>query len=107
ICSPLSNGELVFLLATEGLLSCYKVSDGTKLWEHDFLEYFQASPSLVGDKVYLLSEKGAMFIIQAGPQYKQLAKCALGEECRASPAFADGRIFIRGIHNLYCIGNGN
>ena len=107
ICSPLSNGEWVLLLATEGLLSCYKVSDGTKLWEHDFLEYFRASPSLVGDKVYLLSEKGVMYIIQAGPQYKQLAKCALGEECYASPAFADGRIFIRGLHNLYCIGNGN
>lgn len=106
ICSPLSNGELVFLLATEGLLSCHKVSDGTKLWEHDFLEYFQASPSLVGDKVYLLNEKGVMFIVQAGPQYKELAKCALGEECRASPAFADGRIFIRGVQNLYCIGNG-
>jgi outer membrane protein assembly factor BamB len=107
ICSPLSNGEWVLLLATEGLLSCYKVSDGTKLWEHDFLEYFRASPSLVGDKVYLLSEKGVMYIIQAGPQFKQLAKCALGEECYASPAFADGRIFIRGLHNLYCIGNGN
>jgi outer membrane protein assembly factor BamB len=107
ICSPLSNGEVVFLLATEGLLSCYKVSDGTKLWEHDFLEYFYASPSLVGDKVYLLSEKGAMFIIQAGSEYKQLAKCTLGEDCHASPAFADGRIFIRGVQNLYCIGNGN
>jgi outer membrane protein assembly factor BamB len=107
ICSPLSNGEVVFLLATEGLLSCYNASDGKKLWEHDFLEYFYASPSLVGDKVYLLSEKGAMFIIQAGSEYKQLAKCALGEECHASPAFADGRIFIRGVQNLYCIGNRN
>ncbi len=107
ICSPLSNGQVVYLLATEGLLSCYKVSDGTKMWEHDFLEYFRASPSLVGDKVYLLSEKGVMFIIQAGPEYRQLAKCTLGEECYASPAFADGRIFIRGLHNLYCIGNSN
>ncbi len=107
ICSPLSNGQVVYLLATEGLLSCYKVSDGTKLWEHDFLEYFRASPSLVGDKVYLLSEKGVMFIIQAGLEFKQLARCVLGEECYASPAFADGRIFIRGLHNLYCIGNSN
>jgi len=107
ICSPLSNGQVVYLLATEGLLSCYKVSDGKKLWEHDFLEYFRASPSLVGDKVYLLSEMGAMYIIQAGLEFKQLAKCVLGEECYASPAFADGRIFIRGLHNLYCIGSSN
>jgi len=107
ICSPASNGQFVFLLATEGLLICHKVSDGTKVWEHDFQEYFRASPSLVGDKLYLLSEKGRMFIIEAGPAYKELTKCELGEDCHASPAFADGRIFIRGMQNLYCIGSSN
>lgn len=107
ICSPASNGQFVFLLATEGLLSCHKISDGTKLWEHDFQEYFRASPSLVGSKLYLLSEKGRMFIIEAGPAYKELTKCELGENCHASPAFADGRIFIRGMQNLYCIGSSN
>jgi len=107
ICSPASNGEFIFLLATEGLLSCHKVSDGTKAWEHDFQEYFRASPSLVGNNLYLLSEKGRMFIIEAGPAYKELTKCELGEDCNASPAFADGRIFIRGMQNLYCIGSSN
>ena len=105
ICSPLSNGELIFMLTTDGLLSCHQVSDGTRLWEHDLREYFMASPSLVGSSVYLLSEKGVMFIIEAGPEYKELAKCELGEGCHASPAFADGRIYIRGAENLYCIGN--
>jgi outer membrane protein assembly factor BamB len=105
ICSPVSDGELIFLLATEGLLSCHKVSDGAKVWEHDFQEYFRASPSLVGKRLYLLSEKGVMYIIETGPEYKQLARCELGEDCHASPAFADGRIYIRGVQNLYCIGN--
>ena len=45
-----------------------------------------------------------MHIAQAGPEYKELGKCELGEECYASPAFADGRIYIRGVKNLYCIG---
>jgi len=107
ICSPVSNGELVFLLATEGLLECYNVSDGKRLWEKDLEEYFMASPSLVGKNLYLLSEKGNMFIAEAGNEYKELAKCELGEKCHASPAFADGRIYIRGIENLYCIGSGN
>jgi outer membrane protein assembly factor BamB len=105
ICSPLSNGQYVFLLATEGLLSCYKVSDGKKVWEHDFQENFKASPSLVGDKLYVLSVKGVMYLVQVGPTYKELGKCPLGEECSASPAFADGRIFIRGMKNLYGIGS--
>ena len=105
ICSPLSNGELVFMLASEGLFACYKNSDGTKLYEQDLRENFMASPSLVGDKLYLLTEKGVMLIIQAGPEYKELTKCELGEKCYASPAFVDGRIYIRGLEHLYCIGN--
>jgi outer membrane protein assembly factor BamB len=104
ICSPVSNGELIFLLASEGLLSCYKVADGKRLWEQDLRENFWASPSRVGDKLYLLTEEGVMLIVQAGPEYKELTRCELGEECHASPAFVDGRIYIRGLENLYCIG---
>ena len=105
ICSPVSNGESIFLLATEGLLESYSVSDGKRLWEKDLKEYFMASPSLVGNNLYLLSDKGIMFIADVGTEYKELAKCELGEKCHASPAFADGRIYIRGLDNLYCIGS--
>ena len=105
ICSPVSNGESIFLLATEGLLESYNVSDGKRLWEKDMQEYFLASPCLVGNNLYMLSEKGVMFIAEGGSEYKELAKCELGEKCHASPAFADGRIYIRGVENLYCIGS--
>ena len=105
ICSPVSNGELIFLLITEGTLSCYKVADRTKVWEKELGGSFQASPGIAGDRVYLVSEKGVTYIIQAGTEYKELARCELGEKVYASPAFADGRIYIRGIENLYCIGN--
>jgi len=107
ICSPVSNGESIFLLATEGLLESYNVADGKRLWEKDLEEYFLASPSLVGNNLYLLSEKGVMYIAEAGSEYKELAKCELNEKCYASPAFADGRIYIRGLENLYCIGSSN
>ena len=104
ICSPVSDGERVFMLGTEGFLSCYKTSDGTRLWEHDLEAFCLASPSLVGTNLYVLSEKGLMFIIEAADEYKELAKCELGEECHATPAFADGRMYIRGVEHLYCIG---
>jgi outer membrane protein assembly factor BamB len=105
ICSPVSNGTLIFLLTTDGLLNCHKVTDGKKLWEEDLREDFIASPTLVGDRLYVLSQKGVMFIIEVDTEYKELARCELGENCHASPAFVDGRIYIRGKKNLYCIGN--
>jgi len=106
ICSPVSNGELIFLLTTDGLLTCLQVTDQTKLWEEDLREDFRASPTLIDNRLYLLSEKGVMFIVEAATEYKELARCELGERCHASPAFANRRIYIRGLKNLYCIGDG-
>ena len=103
VCSSVCDGEVLLNLA-DGLLSCLNVSDGKMLWEHDLRAYFLASPSLVGDKLYLLDEDGTMFIGEYKPKYKELAKCKLEEKCHASPAFIDGRIYIRGFEHLYCIG---
>jgi len=104
ICSPVSDGTYVYLLESADLLICCKLETGEKLYEQKIKSDFRASPSLVGDKLYILDMKGAMHIGQTGPEYKELGKCELGEECYASPAFADGRIYIRGVENLYCIG---
>ncbi len=107
ICSPVSDGERVWLLTTDGYLTCYRAADGEKLWLHEFERgQFQASPSLVGDKLYLLDMKGTMHIVSAGDEFRALGGAKLGEKCLASPAFADGRIYIRSAKNLYCIGSG-
>jgi hypothetical protein len=48
-----------------------------------------------------------MIIAKAGSEYAEVTRCELGENCYASPAFADGRIYIRANKNLYCIGKKN
>jgi outer membrane protein assembly factor BamB len=103
ICSPVSDGERILLLSGS-TLSCHQVTDGKLLWEEELEGYYSASPSLVGDRLYILSDAGVMYIAEYKSGYKELARCELGEQCRASPAFADGRIYIRGVENLYCIG---
>ena len=106
ICSPVSNGKLVWILTTDGLLTCYNVADGKNLWDHEFEgAIFNASPGLVGDKLYLLSLKGVMHIIEAAADFKEITTCKVGGKCFASPAFADGRIYIRTTENLFCIGS--
>lgn len=105
ICSPVSDGEMVYLLDTMGLLNCCRASDGTPLWEEDLRQTFFASPCLVDGSLYLLGYKGTMSIVQAGAEYKLLGESALGERCSASPAFVNGRIYIRGEKHLFCIGS--
>ncbi len=104
ICSPVGNDQFVYLLEASGTLLCCNLTDGKKVYSQDLKAAFMASPSLVGNKLYLLSEEGVMHIAEAGAQYKEIAKCELGEKTHASPAFASGRIYIRGVSNLYCIG---
>ncbi len=87
------------------MLTCYNVADGKKIYDHEFdRAIFNASPSLAGDKLYLLNLKGVMHIIAAAAEFKEITTCKDDGKCFASPAFADGRIYIRTTENLYCIG---
>jgi len=44
-------------------------------------------------------------VFAAEPTFRLLARNELGEVVRATPAVADGRLYIRGERHLYCIGN--
>ena len=55
-------------------------------------------------KVYLLNERGTTTVVQVGEQPKVLAVNALGETMLATPAIANGAIYLRSDQHLYCIG---
>jgi len=105
VCSPLAGGGLVWTLLTYGTLTCYDARDGRIVYEHDLDAAFWSSPSLVGDSIYLTSEKGVTFIISADREFKELGRAELGEKVYASLAFLDDRIYIRGEKHLFAIGN--
>ena len=104
ICSPLTDGERTFLLSTYGVLTCYNNLTGAMLWQEDLKMNFLASPSLAAGHMYLISDTGVTVIIKPADAYQEIARLELGEPVSASPAFARGRIYIRGNNNLYCIG---
>ena len=104
VTSPISNGELVFMLTTSGMLTCLDAKDGKKQWDHDFEMEFHASPSLAGDRLYLFSQKGAAIVVRAARQFKELFCTEMHDAFHASPAFAQDRIFLRGVTNVWCLG---
>ena len=103
ICSPVADGELLFTLTRGGILSCFETERGKKLWEHDFEEEFRSSLSLVGDRLYAMNIEGVMYFVGCERTFKLLGRAALGELGESSPAFTDGRMYVRGSENLYCI----
>ncbi len=104
ITSPLADGKRVYLLTTPGLLTCVRSSDGTTLWEHDLGVSCYASPTLVGDRVYLVAETGAVLAIRAADAYAEAGRWELGDKVYASPAFGDGRVYLRGSKHVMCVG---
>lgn len=104
ITSPAVAGSLLFLISTEGTLTCYDTQQGKKLWDHSLEASFKASPVIAGGLVYLQDADGVMHVIEAGRSFKSVVTCALGEKVNATPAFVGGRIYIRGEKHLFCIG---
>ena len=50
---------------------------------------------------------GKSYIVQAGPEYHIVAINDLGDGNHPSPAAAQGRLFLVGMKNIYCIGTKN
>lgn len=103
---PLTLGDHVYIVNDSGLAGCYEANSGKKVWFERLPDAkFYASPLLIDGKIYVASEQGDVYVIAANPNaYQLLAKNALGERIRATPAVADGRLYIRGQFHLYCIG---
>ncbi|HPY29238.1 MAG TPA: PQQ-binding-like beta-propeller repeat protein [Verrucomicrobiota bacterium] len=104
ITSPVVAGSLVFAVSTDGMLSCLDLATGELLAEKDFAEQMNASPTLVGDRLYFFGLKGRSFVLTATSELQEVAQGALGEPVFASPAFVGERLFVRGKQHLFCLG---
>jgi outer membrane protein assembly factor BamB len=105
--SPLAYGGYVIIPTTFGGVTAVDIETGEVLWKEEFSEGFYASPVLVDSRIYLLDREGTMRIFSAEGSYELLGSPSVGEGADATPAFAGGRIFIRGLEHLFCIGVGN
>jgi outer membrane protein assembly factor BamB len=108
LASPIVVGKQLYVVKKGGLSSCFDTATGKTLWElkriGNFGEYY-ASPVAAGGKIYVTGENGFVVVLAAGPKLKVLAKNDMGgTRCLATPAIADGRLFIRARDKLFCIG---
>jgi len=105
--SPILYGDYLYLMTGNGSISCLQARTGKVEYEGARVPkptMFMASPVAYEGKVLLTSEDGDTFVLKAGPNHEVLGTNSICEPVYASPAIADGRIFIRGEQNIYCIG---
>jgi outer membrane protein assembly factor BamB len=104
--TPLVYGDYLYVCRINGILSCYEAKTGKRLYQERLgtgRTGFSASPVAANGKIYIASEDGEVYVIQAGPEFKQLAVNPMGEICMATPAISEGTLFFRTQSHLIAI----
>jgi outer membrane protein assembly factor BamB len=104
---PLAHGDYVFWVTDkENKAVCVEAKTGKEVWNERLGGSAQvtASPVLIDGKIYSVADDGKVYVFAAGPKFDLLAKNDLKEAVSASPAVADGKLYIRGANHLFCIG---
>jgi outer membrane protein assembly factor BamB len=104
--SPLAVGDYLYRLTSPDVLRCWRLADGKEIFA-ERLPGVSAVPSPVAtaDTRLYFASAGKSYVVAAGPKLEVLGVSDLGDPSHASPAIADGRLFLRGRRNLYCIGS--
>jgi outer membrane protein assembly factor BamB len=98
-------GDYYYLVNDQGIGTCFDAASGEMLWRERFGGAFTASPVAGDGKVYFVNEEGETLVLRADvAEYEELARNELGEAVFASPAISQGRILVRGVKHLYCLG---
>jgi outer membrane protein assembly factor BamB len=97
--------DRLYCVTDDGFADCYDIATGKEIWARQRLSNTSvfSSPVLIDGKVYA-PVADTVYVFPAAPTFKLLATNKLGEGVIASPAVADGRLYIRGAKHLFCIG---
>ena len=109
VCTPaLYDGKLFSVDGDSQTLICLDPATGEAKWQGklDDRTVIRSSPTVADGKVYIVNEKGTVFVCGAGDEFKVLATIPMGgaESTRSSIAIASGQLFIRLPERIVCVG---
>jgi outer membrane protein assembly factor BamB len=105
--TPVLVNGLLFVGRDNGVLGVYDAQTGKRLYEKRLGKGgsgFTASSVASGGNVYIAAETGEVYVVRAGEKFELVAENDMGEVIMATPAIADGTLYMRGQKNLFAIG---
>jgi len=102
--TPLVKDGRLFLWGDEGIVACLNAATGESIWRERLGASFYGSPVWVGGRLYCISKNGEVFVIAASDKFELLARVPLGEPGFATPAVADGVMYLRTRSQLFSLG---
>lgn len=110
VSSALAWQGKVYAADSKGLLSCYDLASGKEHYTTligNRGNRSLGSPLLLRGKLLWVLDDGAAVLVEPGPTFKVVGRNKLDGgslDFGASPAVADGRLYLRSQAYLYCIG---
>jgi outer membrane protein assembly factor BamB len=104
--TPLAYRDQLYVLANQGLLDAYDPRTGDDIYRQRIPHRgsgFSASPVAADGRIYLSSEDGDIFVVNAG-DFSIAGRYAMGEPLMATPAIGGGTLYVRGEKRLFAIG---
>ena len=104
--TPVLYRNALYVLHDKGIFARYNVDTGERVFRSRVAPgaaAFTASPWAYAGKVFLLSEEGNTFVVEAADDYQLLHVNSLDEFTLATPAIVGDRLLIRTQSRLYSI----
>jgi outer membrane protein assembly factor BamB len=106
--SPVVYEGRVYICGDRYEVSALDLQTGEVVWQERIPRsnyQFSASPIIAGGHLYCTREDGTTFVFKLGETPELIATNSLRENTYATPAFVDGRIYLRTSDYLICIGD--
>jgi outer membrane protein assembly factor BamB len=105
--STLLYRRVIYMINDGGILTTIDPASGQPFKQgrlRGAVDKYYASPVAADGKVFFVGNSGVVTILKAGPDQEILSVNQLDDECFATPAIADGRVYIRTRGMLYSFG---
>ncbi|MHC4400456.1 MAG: outer membrane protein assembly factor BamB family protein [Planctomycetota bacterium] len=102
--SMLLADGLLYMVEDEGEATCFEAATGAVVWQAELDGDFSSSPVLAGGHVYVVNEAGVAYVFKSGRKFELVARNDLADGGFATPVVCGGRIYLRSLHHLYCLG---
>jgi len=101
--TPLYKNGRLFMLLDRGMIKCVKAADGKEIWTERISGNFSGSPIWLENRLYAIDEDGTVVVMSVANEFKELGRVSLGETSFATPAVANGRMYLKTATKLFCI----
>jgi len=105
--SPVVFQNVLYMVNDGGIVTTLNPKTGELIKQGRLtgaLGAYYSSPVVAGGHLYFTSERGAVAVLPPGGDLSPMVVNDLAEDTYATPAFADGKIYIRTVEALYAFG---